>query len=143
MDEIDYYIKLDVADVGKIDILVQEGLYKDRSDFIQKAIAESFAVHKATIDKFTSKNVFVLGWLHYSAKDLEKTFMSEKKLRIRVIGGISFDADVSAALISKTVESIHLAGILRAADEALNVLNTRRYSLSGLPYNDVKSLPEN
>lgn len=131
------------ADIkGKINLLVEEGFYEDHSEFIAKAVESQMGIHKATFDKYEKKRNFIIGIGWYTAKELEKIAVSDKKMDLKVIGVLGFDSDVSPDLIEKTIGKITVAGNLRGSEAVIEKLNSRRFSLLGKPYSSFKELPE-
>ncbi|MHA2363590.1 MAG: hypothetical protein ACXAC7_06505 [Candidatus Hodarchaeales archaeon] len=141
-------IEINAETTAKIDTLVEEGLYPDRLKFIETALQSQIGLHKATFEKYEKKKSFVIGYLTYSAKGLEKVVAEGKKLEIKVIGGLSIENNVSPELAEKAISKVSLAGILRAPPDVLPVLNSKRYSILGRPYSELfddkkqRELPE-
>ena len=124
-------IELEAEILGKIDLLIENEIYSDRISFLKTAINQLLTLHSDTINDFKVKNDFVIGYVHYSHKDLEKIVADGKKLNIRVIGGISFANDVSPELATSAIDKINLAGILRAPPAIKTILGPKRYTLLG------------
>ena len=118
---------------GKIDLLIENGLYADRNSFFTNAIQQLIDVHKKTIDNFKIKNNFVVGLLHFSSNDFEKVVAEGKKLNIRVIGGLSFSDDISPVLADKAIEKISMAGVFKASPEIKKKLVNKQFTLLGNP----------
>ena len=124
-------IDLEPEVVGKIDALIESGLYENRLSFLNNAINQLLDIHQNTINEFETKKGFVLGLLHYSAKELEKIVSEGKKLQIRVIGGLSISHDVTPELADRAIERINMAGVFRAAPEIKTTLESKQYTLLG------------
>lgn len=62
---------------------------------------------------------------------MEKIVAEGKKLTIRVIGGLSFDNDISPELADRVIEKINMAGIFRASFEVKKALEHKKYTLLG------------
>jgi Arc/MetJ-type ribon-helix-helix transcriptional regulator len=106
---------LGCVDLGQVDLLVQEGFYANRSDFIRTAIRNQLAVHNEVVRSAASRRTLVLGIQHYSAADLKAVKAANEMLEIRVLGLASFDADVTPALALATIRSITVLGALHAS----------------------------
>ena len=70
-------INLGVVDLGQIDLLVQEGFYTNRTDFIRTAIrnqisAHADAVRQTVARKTLVRKTLVLGLQHYTRRELEE-----------------------------------------------------------------------
>lgn len=126
-------LDIEPENIGKIDLLIEKGLYEDRNSFFTNAIQQLIDVHKKTIDNFKIKNNFVLGLLNYSSKELEKVVAEGKKLNIRVIGGLSLSDAVTPTLADKAIERISMAGVFKASPEVKKKLVIKQFTLLGNP----------
>lgn len=124
-------LNLEPEVIGKIDTLIEEGLYKDRLSFLENAINQLLDVHQSTINSFQTKKGFVVGLLKYSSKDLEKIVAEGKKLQVRLIGGLILDHDISPELADRAIEKINIAGILRGSPEVKKILEPKHFTLLG------------
>ena len=108
-------INLGLVDLGQIDLLVQEGCYSNRTDFIRTAIRNQLAVHKEEVKRTVARKTLVLGVQNYTRSDLEAVRAAGEKLQINVLGLASIADDVSPELALATIESIEVLGALRAS----------------------------
>ena len=99
-------INLGYVDLGHIDLLVQEGFYSNRTDFIRTAIRNRLAAHAEEVKKSIVRHTLELGLRHFTRSDLEAVKAAGEKLHIKVVGLISIAPDVSPALALQTIESI-------------------------------------
>ena len=118
-------INLGFIDLGQIDLLVQEGFYSNRIDFIRTAIRNQLATHAETVKQTVARKTLVLGLQHYTHSDLEAVRAAGHKLQIQVLGLASIAEDVSAELAQATIESIVVLGALRASAEVKAALADR------------------
>ena len=118
-------INLGYVDLGRIDLLVQEGFYSNRSDFIRTAIRNQLNEHKNDLGKSVSKGHFELGLCTYSRAVLEAAKAAGERLNIRVLGLASIAADVPPALARATIESITVLGALHASKDVKAALADR------------------
>jgi Arc/MetJ-type ribon-helix-helix transcriptional regulator len=118
-------INLSVVDLGQIDLLVEEGFYSNRSDFIRAAIRSQLGQHQDSLKQAQVRRSMVVGVLSYNRADLEKRLAVGEKLSLRVIGLIHLANDIPAELADKTIESISILGVLRASDEVRQALSGR------------------
>jgi Arc/MetJ-type ribon-helix-helix transcriptional regulator len=107
-------INLGLVDLGQIDLLVQEGFYSNRTDFIRTAIRNQLAVHKEEVNRTVARKTLVLGVQHYTRSDLEAVRAAGEKLQINVLGLASIADDVSPELALATIDSIEVLGAFRA-----------------------------
>ena len=107
-------INLGLVDLGQIDLLVQEGFYQNRTDFIRTAIRNQISTHAETVKQTVARKELVLGLQHYARRDLEAVRTAGETLEIRVLGLASIADDVSPELALETIDSIDVLGALRA-----------------------------
>src|SRR5580693_873116 len=79
-------INLGYVDLGHIDLMVQEGFYSNRTDFIRTAIRNQLERHAEVVDKSTARKSLDLGLRHYSREDLEAARGAGELLHIQVLG---------------------------------------------------------
>ena len=108
-------INLGLVDLGQIDLLVQEGFYQNRTDFIRTAIRNQLAAHAEAVKQTVSRKELVLGLQHYARSDLEAVRAAGETLQIRVLGLASIADDVPAELARATIDSIDVLGAFRAS----------------------------
>lgn len=108
-------INLGPVDLGQIDLLVQEGFYANRTDFIRTAIRNQLTTHSEVVKRTVARKTLVLGIEQYSRRDLEAVCAAGQRLEIRVLGLVSIDEDVSPELARDTIDSIEVLGALRAS----------------------------
>ncbi len=108
-------INLGLVDLGQIDLLVQEGFYSNRTDFIRTAIRTQLATHAEVVQRTVARKTLVLGVQHYTRRDLEAVRKAGEKLQINVLGLASIDDDVSPELALATIDSVVVLGAFRAS----------------------------
>lgn len=108
-------INLGYVDLGQIDLLVAEGFYANRSDFIRTAIRNHLATHGDALRQVVARKMLVLGLQQFSVADLTRVREAGEKLQIRVLGLASIAPDVPAELAAETIESITVLGALHAS----------------------------
>ena len=108
-------INLGLVDLGQIDLLVQEGFYANRTDFIRTAIRTQLATRAAAVDQTVARRTLVLGAQHYTRHDLEQIRDAGQMLHIRVLGLASIAADVPPQLAVATIASVEVLGAFRAS----------------------------
>ncbi len=107
-------INLGLVDLGQIDLLVQEGFYGNRTDFIRTAIRNQLTTHAEAVRQTVARKTLVLGLQHYTRRDLEAVRDAGETLEIKVLGLASIADDVSPELALETIESIVVLGAFRA-----------------------------
>src|SRR5919109_93447 len=114
-----------LSTLGQIDLLVQEGFYSNRTDFIRTAIRSQLVTHAETVKQTVARKTLVLGLQHYTRRDLEAVRAAGQKLQIQVVGLASIAEDVSAELARATIDSVVVLGALRASAEVKAALADR------------------
>jgi Arc/MetJ-type ribon-helix-helix transcriptional regulator len=108
-------INLGYVDLGHIDLLVQDGFYSNRTDFIRTAIRNQIERHAETAKQSVARKSLDLGLRHYSREDLEAAQAQGRTLHIRVLGLASIAMDVSPELARATIGSVSVLGALQAS----------------------------
>jgi Arc/MetJ-type ribon-helix-helix transcriptional regulator len=118
-------INLGLVDLGQIDLLVQEGFYSNRTDFIRTAIRNQLTAHAEDVRQTVARKTLVLGLQHYTRRDLELVRDAGETLEIRVLGLASIDDDVDPELALATIDSLIVLGALRASPAVKTALKDR------------------
>ena len=108
-------INLGYVDLGHVDLLVAEGFYSNRTDFIRTAIRNQLSVHGDALKQVVARKMLVLGLQQFSAADLETVRRNGEKLEIRVLGLATISADVTPELALETIASVTVLGALHAS----------------------------
>ena len=108
-------INLGFVDLGQIDLLVQEGFYSNRSDFIRTAIRNQLGTHADVVKQSVTRQTLELGLRHYTRQDLEAAQAAGEMLQIQVVGLASFAEDVTPELVRATIKSITVLGVVQAS----------------------------
>ena len=118
-------INLGYVDLGHIDLLVQEGFYSNRTDFIRTAIRNQLDRHNDAVKQSVTRHQLDLGLRQYSRQDLEAVQAAGTRLHIQVLGLAVIAADVSPELARDTIASIHVLGALQASPAVKAALRDR------------------
>jgi Arc/MetJ-type ribon-helix-helix transcriptional regulator len=118
-------INLGLVDLGQIDLLVQEGFYSNRTDFIRTAIRNQLTTHAEAVKQTVARRTLVLGLENYTRRDLEAVRESGESLEIKVLGLATIADDVSPELALETIDSIVVLGALRASPAVKAALKDR------------------
>src|SRR6478752_1225145 len=118
-------INLGFVDLGHIDLLVEEGFYSNRTDFIRTAIRNQVLTHGEVLKNTVARRAMVLGLQRFTRQDLEKVLASGEQLHIQVLGLATIDDDVPAQLASRAIASISVLGALRASPQVRAALADR------------------
>ena len=118
-------INLGFVDLGHVDLLVREGFYSNRTDFIRAAIRNQLDRHNDAVKQVVARHQLDLGLRHYSRQDLEAVRAAGETLHIQVLGLAVIAPDVSAELARDTITSIHVLGALQASPAVKAALHDR------------------
>src|SRR3954469_9481944 len=99
-------INLGPVDLGQIELLVEQGFYANRAEFIRSAIQSQLQRHSDTVKAAAKRDSYVLGALHYDSKALERHREKAVMLNLHVIGLLSLASDVTPALAAETIASV-------------------------------------
>jgi Arc/MetJ-type ribon-helix-helix transcriptional regulator len=118
-------INMGPVDLGQIDLLVREGFYQNRTDFIRTAIRNQLNTHAEAVRQTVRRKELVLGLQHYTRRDLEAVRAAGEKLEIKVLGLASIADDVSPELALETIASLEVLGAFRASSAVKKALSGR------------------
>jgi Arc/MetJ-type ribon-helix-helix transcriptional regulator len=118
-------INLGLVDLAQMDLLVEEGFYTNRTDFVRMAIRNQLQLHGEVIRQTVIRKRYVMGMQRYSKAELEKTVAAGERLEIHVLGLASIDDDVTPELAREAIVSIHVLGAFLASDAVKAALADR------------------
>lgn len=118
-------INLGFVDLGQIQLLVQEGFYSNRTDFIRTAIRNQIERHSETVRQVVTRKSVDLGLRHISADELLAAKAAGQMLDIRVLGLAVIANDVSPELAVATISALNVLGALQATDAVKAALADR------------------
>ena len=108
-------INVGFVDLGHIDLLVRNGFYSNRSDFIRTAIRNQLITHAEVARQATVRLTLELGLRHFTRQDLEAAKAKGEQIDIRVLGLATIADDVSPELARETIASLTVLGALHAS----------------------------
>lgn len=118
-------VNVGIVDLGRIDLLVQEGFYASRADFIRTAIRNQLERQKSAVDSISSRKSMVIGTLGYNRSELEKKRENNEMINVKVIGMFILADDVTPDLALDTIQSVTVRGVFKAPDDVKDALNDR------------------
>ena len=118
-------INLGYVDLGHMDLMVQDGFYSNRTDFIRTAIRNQLERHAEVVKQSTARKSLDLGLRNYSREDLEEARRAGQMLEINVLGLATIAADVTPELARATIASVVVLGALHASLEVKAALADR------------------
>jgi Arc/MetJ-type ribon-helix-helix transcriptional regulator len=107
-------VNLGPVDLGQIDLLVDEGFYANRTDFIRTAIRRQLEIRAAAVADTVDRRTLVLGTQHLSRHDLEELRVAGRTVEVRVLGLATIADDVDPDLALATITRVEVLGAFRA-----------------------------
>ena len=107
-------INLGYVDLGHVDLMVKDGFYTNRTDFIRTAIRNQLERHADVVKQSTARKGLDLGLRNYTRADLEAAKAAGELLHINVLGLATIANDVTPDLARATIASVSVLGALHA-----------------------------
>lgn len=118
-------INMNVVELGQIDLLVSQGCYSNRTDFMRAAIRDRLNSHAELLKQTTVRKQLAVGIFFYRAKDLEALRQANEQVDLKVIGMVVLDREITPELAKATIRSLELHGVLKASDQVRAALADR------------------
>jgi len=118
-------INIGYVDLGQVDLMVREGFYSNRTDFIRTAIRNHLDRHADVVKRSAARKSLDLGLRHYSREDLETARNAGEKLHIHVLGLATIAPDVDPDLARAAIGSVVVLGALHASAAVKTALADR------------------
>ena len=111
-------VNVNTSTLSQIDLLVDNGYYSNRSDFINQAVRELLGKERTIIDGIIEKNShpkhrensWFIGVSGFTAKAIESMYQNGEKIKLTGYGVLTIDSDCNEDKLFATVESIHVKG---------------------------------
>jgi Arc/MetJ-type ribon-helix-helix transcriptional regulator len=107
-------INVGLVDLGQIDLLVDEGFYANRTDFVRTAIRRQLERREAVVNDTVVRRTLTLGTRHLGREELERLRDAGQTVDLRVLGLATVADDVTAELALATIASVEVLGAFRA-----------------------------
>lgn len=121
-------VNINPSTLSNIDILVDNGYYSNRSDFINQAVRESLQKHQTTLDRIieqhtdkTSPNHWFVGICSLDKKELEEAKKQSLIYSYTGYGVLVIDQDIDEELLFSVIESIKVKG------KVMSTLNVKKH----------------
>ena len=118
-------INLGYVDLGRIDLLVQEGFFSNRTDFIRTAIRNQLNSQSAEVSRSIDRHTLEVGLLELGVANLEAARAAGEMLHVKVVGLVRIAADVTPELALQTIGSLTVLGALQASPQIKAALAPR------------------
>ncbi len=109
-------MNISVVDLGRIDLLVQEGFYSNRSDFLRTAIRNQLDRHEEQVQRSATRRAMGIGVFGYNARDLAKYRERGEMVEFNVVGLLHLADDITPDLALAAIQSVKVLGSLQAPD---------------------------
>jgi Arc/MetJ-type ribon-helix-helix transcriptional regulator len=117
-------VNLAPVELGKIDVLVSQGLFTSRTDLIRAGIRQVLEEHGQVVER-VALGAAGIGVMSISRKQLEHAKRDHEKLTMKVIGILTIDSDVTPELADQTIHDIRIFGTIRGPKAVLTRLGDR------------------
>ena len=118
-------INLGYVDLGRIDLLVQEGFFSNRTDFIRTAIRNQLSSQSEEVSRSIDRHTLDVGLLELGVADLEAARAAGEMLHVKVVGLVRISSDVTPELALQTIGSLTVLGALQANPQIKAALAAR------------------
>ncbi|GAA5032266.1 CopG family transcriptional regulator [Massilia kyonggiensis] len=121
-------VNVGLVDLAQVDLLVNEGFYSNRTDFVRTAIRNQLLVHADAIRQTVVRKRYVVGQHRYSRKELEQVVAAGEKLDVHVLGLAVIEDDVPAELANAAIATIQVLGAFIASPAVRQALADRTHT---------------
>ena len=118
-------INMSVVDLGQVDLLVEEGFYSSRTDFIRTAIRNQLNQHGEVVRQSVTRRTMVVGAVSYTRAELERYRDKGEMLEVRVVGVFYLPSEVTPELARAVIRSVKVLGVFRASEPVKQSLADR------------------
>lgn len=118
-------INLSVVDLGKVDLLVDDSIYANRTDFIRTAIRNQLERHDDEVKQSATREAMAIGVVNYGRADLERIKQSGQQVDLSVVGLLIITDEVPPELALETIKSVRVSGVFRAPKAVKTALGNR------------------
>ena len=112
-------VNINSATLSNIDLLVDNGYYSNRSDFINQSLRESLQKHQNALDRIIEKkekiseensDFWFIGVGGLTREDVERCHEQGKKMKVSGYGVLVIEEDVAEEKLFTVVERIAVKG---------------------------------
>jgi Arc/MetJ-type ribon-helix-helix transcriptional regulator len=118
-------INVGLVDLGQIDLLVDEGFFANRTDFVRTAIRRQLESRSDAVAATVARRTLTLGMQHLTRRDLEQLRDAGRMIELRVLGLATIADDVDAELALATIAAVEVLGAFRAGRAVKDALAPR------------------
>lgn len=111
-------VNINSSTLSNIDLLVDNGYYSNRSDFINQALRASLQQHQSTLDRIIESNLrkageddsWFIGVFGLTASDVEANYEKGKAMHLRGYGVLVIDSDCDEEKLFAVLKSVSIKG---------------------------------
>jgi Arc/MetJ-type ribon-helix-helix transcriptional regulator len=118
-------VNIGIVDLGRVDLLVQEGFYASRADFVRTAIRNQLERQRSAVDSITTRKSMVIGTLSFNRHELDQKREDNEMINVKVIGMFILTDDVTPQLALDTIQSVTVRGVFKASEDVKEALKDR------------------
>jgi Arc/MetJ-type ribon-helix-helix transcriptional regulator len=108
-------VNLGFIDLGRVDLMVHDGFYANRAEFIRAAVRNQLERQDDAVRQSVARRQLELGLLRYTRQDLEAARDAGTPIRIQVLGLASIAGDVTPELARAAIASVQVLGAFQAS----------------------------
>ena len=108
-------VNLGFIDLGRVDLMVRDGFYANRADFIRTAVRNQLERQDDAVRQSVARRQLKLGLSHYTRQDLEAARDAGTPLHIQVLGLATIATDVTPELARAAIASVQVLGAFQAS----------------------------
>ncbi|WP_127850089.1 hypothetical protein [Lacticaseibacillus hulanensis] len=110
-------LNINAADLAAIDLLVEQGFYRNRTDFMQQALHSRLDSNSAQLAALLQRKEsanWAMGIIHLGNDDLSRYEQERRMVSFTVYGMLVVADDIDLTLLKQVVQNIKVYGIVRA-----------------------------
>ena len=115
-------VNMNSSTLSSIDLLVDNGYYSNRSDFINQAVRAAIAQHQSTIDRIVQSNTrkedsWFIGVMGFTASEIDGLHRAGESFGVKGYGVFTLDGDCDREKLYAVVKTIQVRGkVIAPAD---------------------------
>jgi Arc/MetJ-type ribon-helix-helix transcriptional regulator len=118
-------VNLGFVDLGRIDLMVRDGFYSNRADFIRTAVRNQLDRQESEVRQAVARRQLTLGLAHFTKSELEAARDAGKPIHIQALGLVTIADDVTPELARTAIASVEVLGVLQATAAVKAALSDR------------------
>ena len=111
-------VNINTSTLSQIDLLVDNGYYSNRSDFINQAIREVLGKHRSTLDRIVQQNLeksggedhWFLGVMGFTPREVEEMYAEGECFHLRGYGVLHIATGCDEEKLKAVVKSVSIRG---------------------------------